>query len=177
MAPEFIGSIQTYVMDIIIGIVILLVGFGLGILAKKLTKRILTEVGLNKVMGKVGVTVNLEKWVSTIISYVIYLFTVVIFLDQLGIKSIVLYLIAGALLMLVILTLLVGLKDVIPNFIGWLFIKKKNLISEGHKVHIREIAGTVERIGYLETEIKTDNHDLLYVPNSLFLRSKFRVKN
>lgn len=168
--------VQTYFYTVLIGIVILLIGFGLGILAKKISYRLLKEFGLNKIMFKVGITYNLEKWTSTVISYVIYLLTIVAFLDRLGISSIVLYLVAGAVLMLVILTMLVGLKDVIPNFIGWIYLQRNERMNEGHKVEIREIAGTIEKIGWLETEIRTDNNDILYVPNSLFLRSKHRVK-
>jgi small-conductance mechanosensitive channel len=172
----FVGTIQSYLLTIAIGIVIILIGFGIGVLVKKILAKLLHELGLNKVMSKVGIRHDLEKWVSSITSYVIYLFTIVFFLDYLGIKSIVLYLIVGAVLMLVILTLLVGLKDVIPNFIGWLFIQKKGAFKEGRRVDVKEIHGTVEKVGYLETEIKTESGDILYVPNSLFLKSKFRIK-
>ena len=50
-------------------------------------------------------------------------------------------------------------------------------MKEGHHVNIREIGGRVERIGFMETEIKTERGDILYVPNALFMKSKFRVKN
>ena len=175
-AAVIVETAQGYFKTVTVGIVILLIGFGLGILTKKLLNKILKEIGLNKVMSKVGITYNLEKWVSNIVSYVIYLVFIVIFLNQLGITSIVIYIVLGAVLMLIILTFLVGLKDVIPNFIGWLAIQKKGKIKEGHKINIKEIYGTIEKVGYLETEIKTDNGDILYVPNSLFLKSKFRLK-
>lgn len=171
------NTAKSYLYTIVVGIVILLVGFALGVLAKKLTSRLLKEISLNKIMSKVGVTTNLEKWISLIISILIYLVTVVVFLDHLGITSIVLYIVLGAILMLVILTSLVGLKDVIPNFVGWLSIQKKGKIKDGRRINIREITGRVEKISYLETEIKTDNGDILYVPNALFLKSKFKIKN
>ena len=177
MVSGILAKIQSYFYDVAIGIVILLVGFGLGILVKKLAQRGLKEIELNRIMGKVGVTYNLEKLVSNIVSYVIYLFTIVLFLDHFAIRSYVLWLIVGAILMLIILTFLVGMKDIIPNFIGWLFIQRKGKIKEGHRVEIREITGKVEKIGFLETEIRTHRDDVLYVPNSLFLKSKFRVKN
>ncbi len=168
---------QSYIYTFVIGIVILLIGFGIGILAKKLLLKLFREIGLNKIMGKVGVTANLELWVSSIIPYVIYLFTIVLFLDRLGIKSIVLYLVAGAILALVILTFLVGAKDIIPNFVGWIYLQRKGILKEGHRIELREISGVIERIGYMETEIKTENGDILYVPNSLFLKSKHKLKN
>src|SRR3989338_6073164 len=173
---EFINGIKDYFNQIIVSIVILLAGFGLGILVKKILFKLFKEIELNNIMSKVGVMTDLEKWVSSILSYVVYLLTIVLFLDQLGIESIVLYLISGAILMLVILTALVGLKDIIPNFIAWLVLQKRGKIKPGTRVEIREIAGVVEKVGFLETEIRTDNDDILYVPNSLFLKSKLKVK-
>ncbi|HLC51931.1 MAG TPA: mechanosensitive ion channel domain-containing protein [Candidatus Nanoarchaeia archaeon] len=168
---------KEYLYSIVAGIGILLIGFALGMLAKKLIYRILKEIELNKIMNKVGVTYDLEKWVSAIISYLIYLITIVFALNQLGITSIVLYIVVGGLMMLAILTLLVGLKDVIPNFVAWILLQRKGRVIEGHHINVREIAGQVEKFGFLETEIRTENGDLLYVPNSLFLKSKFWVKN
>ena len=173
---NILKTIESYAYNIIISIVILLAGFGMGMIVKKILQRILKELELNKIMAKVNVAYDLEKIISNIVSYVIYLFTIVLVLDQLGLKSVVLYLFVGAILMLVILTSLVGLKDVIPNFIGWLLIQKRNNIKEGYRIDIKEIYGVVERIGYLETEIRTERGDLLYVPNSLFMKSKFRIK-
>ena len=176
-AVMVVETAQSYIYTIAIAIVILLVGFSLGIIAKKFLQKIFKEIELNKIITKVGITSDLEKWISNIISFVIYLFTIIIFLEQFKIKSIwVLYLIAGAILMLVILTFLVGVKDIIPNLIGGILIQKKGKIKEGRKVEIKEIEGIVEKIGFLETEIKTDKGDTLYVPNALFLKSKFWVK-
>ena len=172
---EIVKTAQSYFYTITVGIVILLVGFSLGILAKKLLQKLLKEIELNKIMSRVGATMDLEKWISSIVSYIIYLVTVVFFLDQFNIVPIVVYILIGAVLMLIILTSLVGLKDIIPNFIGWLVIQKKSKIKEGRKIEIREICGTVEKVGFLETEIKTENGDILYVPNSLFLKSKFKL--
>jgi len=169
-------AISTYIYDIIIAVIILFIGFGLGILVKRILEKVLKELELNKIMSRVNITTDLERWISSIVSYLIYLFTIVIFLDQLGIKSMVLYLAVGAVLMLLILTFLVGLKDVIPNFMGWLFIQRHDHLREGRKIDIKEISGIIENIGYLETEIKTEHGDILYVPNALFMSSKFKIK-
>lgn len=167
---------QSYFYTIVVGIVILLAGFGLGILSKKLVYRILKELELNHMMNKVGMTHDFEKIISNVVSWVIYLVFIVIFLNHLGITSVVLYLILGAILILIILTFLVGLKDVIPNFVGWIYLQRGNKVVVDKIIEVKEIYGTVERIGYLETEIRTESGDVLYVPNSLFLKSKYKVK-
>lgn len=177
MAAKIFELAKEYFYTIAAGLGILLIGFALGILAKKLVYKILKEIELNKIMSKVGVTYNLEKWVSAIISYLIYMITIVFALNQLGITSVVLYIITGGLIMLAILTVLVGLKDVIPNFVAWILLQRKGRVIEGHHVNVKEISGRVEKLGFLETEIRTENGDVLYVPNSLFLKSKFWIKN
>ncbi len=176
MVNEVIQTAQSYFYDITIGVVILFIGFALGIIVKKIVYKVLQGMELNKVMSKVGIAHDLEKWISSLASFMIYLITIIFFMNYLGITSTVLYLIVGAVLMLLILTFIVGLKDVIPNFVAWVVIQKRELIHEGRKIDIREITGVVEKIGYLETEIKTENGDTLYVPNYLFLKSKMRVR-
>ena len=177
MVAKIFELAQSYFYSIAAGIGTLLIGLALGILVKKFIFKLLKEVELNKIMSRVGITYNLEFWISSILSYLVYLITLVFFLNQLGITSIVLYLIVGAILMLVILTAIVGLKDVIPNFVAWVLLQRKGRMIEGHHVSVREIDGRVERIGFLETEIRTESGDLLYVPNSLFLKSKFWIKD
>ncbi|PIN76494.1 hypothetical protein COV17_02215 [Candidatus Woesearchaeota archaeon CG10_big_fil_rev_8_21_14_0_10_36_11] len=171
-----VETTKSYLVDIVGAIAILIIGFALGILIKKVLYRILHEIELNNGMAKVGITYNLEKGVSSIISYIIYLVTIVMFLDQLGLRSIVLYIIVGAVLMIIILTILVGVKDIVPNFVAWFLLQRKGRIKEGKRVEIKEISGTVEKVGYLETEIRTERGDTLYVPNNLFIKSKFWIK-
>ena len=170
-------NFSTYVYKIIAAVIVLFLGLGLGVLVKKLLHSLLREIELNKIMAKVNIAYDLERWVSAVISYVIYLVTFVLFLGQLGIRSVVLLLILGAILMLLVLTVIVGLKDVIPNVIGWIFLQKKSSgVKEGKPIEVKEISGIVERIGYLETEIRTEQGDILYVPNALFLKSKHKIK-
>ncbi|MBS3169616.1 mechanosensitive ion channel [Candidatus Woesearchaeota archaeon] len=176
MVNEVIQTAQSYFYDITLGVAILFIGFALGIIVRKVVFKVLKGAELNKVVVKIGIRHDLEKWISSLASFIIYLITIIFFLRYLNITSIVIYLVVGAVLMLLILTFLVGLKDIIPNFVAWVVIQKRELIREGRKIEVREISGVVEKIGYLETEIKTENGDTLYVPNSLFLKSKTRVK-
>ena len=176
MVQEVIETAQSYVYIIAISLVILIVGFALGVIAKKLLRKVLKEFELNKLMLRLGIMQDIEMGISTIISYLIYLGTIVLFLKYLEIESIVIYIIFGALLMLLLLTLAIGLKDIIPNFMGYLFLQKKGLVKEGKVVDVKGISGKVEKIGVLETEIETEKGDVLYVPNSLFLRSEFWLR-
>jgi len=171
-----IETAKEYIYTIILSTIILLVGFILGILAKKFIYRILKEIELNTILKVIGIHSDLEKWISSIISYLIYFITIIFFLEQLKIASVVLYLIAGGILTLLILTFIVGIKDIIPNFVAWIILQRKQHLKVGMKIEIKEIAGEIEKIGCLETEIRTKHDDILYVPNSLFMKSKFKIK-
>ncbi len=176
-AVKVAATAQSYVYTVAVGVVILLIGFIAGLLTRKFLYRILKEIELNKILTKIGISLNAEKTLSSGASYLIYLLTIVFFLDHLGITSVVVYLVLGGVLMLIILSFLVGLKDVIPNLVAWFIIQKRGKVKEGKRIEVKEIEGRVENVGFLETEIRTDRGDILYVPNSLFLKSKFWVKN
>ena len=176
MALEVFTTAESILYKITISIIVLLVGLCLGILIKKIVYKILQQIELNSTLSKAGITHDMERLISLVVAFVIYLITFVIFLNQLGITSIVVYFIVGAILMLIILTFVVGLKDVIPNVVAWIAIVKRGKIKIGSKIEIREIKGIVERIGLLETEIKTEKGDILFVPNSLFVKQKMWLK-
>jgi small-conductance mechanosensitive channel len=173
---NLIQIVKEYFYQIIIGFVMLLIGFGLGIIAKKISKKALEEIKFNRFIRIIGIDLDGETIISSILSYLIYFVTFIFFLRQLGITSIVLYILLGAVLMILILTFLVGIKDIIPNFIAWLSLKNKPELRVGKRVEVKEISGEIEKIGIFETEIKTERGDILYVPNSLFLKTKFWLR-
>ena len=176
MVFEVFSTAESLFTTLAISIVVLLVGFCLGILVRKIVYKILQRVELNSVLLKAGITQDMERMISLVVAFVIYLVTFVIFLNQLGITSVVVYLVVGAILMLIVLTFVVGLKDLIPNVVAWVVLMRRGKIKIGSRVEIREIKGVVERIGLFETEIKTDQGDVLYVPNSLFVKQKLWVR-
>ena len=159
-----------------VGIVILIAGLALGLLIKKVSYRIFQEITLNKMASDVGFSYNVEYWISSLLSYAVYLFTIILFLDQLGIRSIVIYLTIAGIIVLLLLTFIVGLKDIIPNFMGWMYIRRTKTVQEKKVLELPQVSGMVQHIGYLETKIKTKNGDVLHVPNSLFLKNQDKQK-
>lgn len=172
---QSVATAQNITSSIIVAIIILLVGFGIGVLAKRGLLRLFQEIELNKTVQKIGVSLNVEQGISWLVSIVIYIVTIILFLNRLGVTSIVLWIVLGAVFLLLITTFVVGIRDLIPNLIAWFMITRKKKLHPGKRITVREVSGVIERIGYLETEIKTDQGDILYVPNSLFLRSKHKI--
>ncbi|MBI4979976.1 mechanosensitive ion channel, partial [Candidatus Woesearchaeota archaeon] len=160
--------VQSYTNLVIMAVVILIVGLTLGLLAKKLLYRLLKEVELNKIATKGGIGWDVEHLISSIISYLIYFATTVIFLSYLGIGKWVIYLVLGGIVILLALTVLVGIKDAPANFMGWVAAKRKNKLKKGRNIEVNGMSGIVEKTGLLKTIIRTERGDLLYVPNALF---------
>ncbi|MEK6938736.1 MAG: mechanosensitive ion channel domain-containing protein, partial [Nanoarchaeota archaeon] len=131
---------------------------------------------INQTGAKAGITVDIESGVSTIASYVIYIVTVVLFLDQLKIRTMVIYGTVGGLLLLFLLSFAIGVRNVFPNFRGRLRIKRNPKIKVGKKVNVNGIVGTIEKIRIQETILKTEQGDLLRVPNSLWNEKKINDK-
>lgn len=178
MAWETALSVQEFIFKIITSLIIILAGFALGILIDKALLRLFKELQLNQLIGRIFIAVNLERWLSTFSSYFIYLGTIIIFLNYLDIELAALYLILGGIFLLLLLTFIVWLKDILPNYSGWLLLKEKGNLAMGSFLEIGEtdgVSGTIEKTGWLETKIKTKKGDILYIPNSLFLNSKFTI--
>ncbi len=163
-----VASVQSYTNLIIMAIVILIVGLTLGLLAKKLLYRMLKEVELNKIATRGGIGWDVEYLISSIISYMIYLATAVIFLSYLGIGKWVIYIIVAGIVILLALTVLVGIKDAPANFWGWIMAKRKNKLKKGKKIEVNGVSGIVEKTGLFKTIIRTERGDWLYLPNALF---------
>jgi MscS family membrane protein len=173
MNLENIGN--EYLYPFLVGVVILLIGLILGIVIKKIIVRVLNEIEFNSLIRKIGIKRDFTNWIGSLSSYLIYLITFIFLLSYYHVENIALYVFLIALILLIILTFIVGLKDIIPNLIGWLYVIKSNKIAVGKKIKIAEIEGVVEKIGYLETEIKTENNDILYIPNALLIKRKLKL--
>jgi len=160
------------VENIVGAVVVLLIGLIIGLIVKKILRKILHEIELDKIVKKLGKNYSLEKRISSLAAYLIYLITLVVFLNQLEITSIVLYILVGAILLLLGVTFLLGVKDFIPNLIAGLIIYKKGYWKKGKKIKINEVEGKITRLGLIEMEIKTKKGDKIHLPNSLLIKSK-----
>lgn len=167
----FWGTAKALIYSFLTGIIILFIGFGVGFLAKKLLKSILQEIELNRIASKIGISFNLESALSNLLLFLIYLATFFFFFRQLGISSLVFYVIFGIIFVLLILAFFVGLKSLVPNLLAGINLKKNGKVEEGRKIEINGIKGTVEKAGLLEVLIETEKKDLLHVPYLILKKS------
>ena len=79
-------------------------------------------------------------------------------------------------ILLIIVFAFISLKDFLPNAIAGFLIHKKKLLAGGDSIEIQGISGKVEDVGWVETKIINQNKDIVYIPNSSFLRSGLKIK-
>ena len=118
----------------------------------------------------------LEHTISTLIAYLIYFIAIVMALNHLGLTAVALYIIVGGAVVLVIIATVLGIKDFIPNMIAGIFIYRKGLFKEGQTIIVKNVEGKVRRVSIVETELETKKGDLIYVPNSLLVKSTLMVR-
>lgn len=168
---EEITKTLDFFNQIAIAVVILLIGLTLGLVARKILKKLLQELEVDKTLKKLGKDYPLERRLSNLAAYLIYLITLIIFLNQLGIASLVLYILGGIVLLLGGAIFILGVKDFLPNLMGGLVLYRKGY-ETGKKIQVNGIKGTIEKLGLLEMEIKTKKGEKIYFPNSLLSKSK-----
>lgn len=175
---EFLKGIFSGVfIDVTISIIIILVGFIIGRIVGKLIQGLFHELELNNILKKAtGIKVSFEEIVGRFVSYFIYFIAIIMALNQIGITSAILYIIAGAVMVIVIVSLILAIKDFIPNVIAGFFIHQKRNLKEGDFIKVKKIEGKIIHINLVETRIKTKSNDIIYIPNSLLTKSEVRVK-
>lgn len=171
-------TISEPILKIIVAIVTLLFGLVFGRFFGKLSKKILEELEINKILREqTRIKVPVEEFISSLISYIIYFIAIIIALNQLGLTTTVLWIILITILAIIIIFIILAVKDFIPNIVSGFFIYQKGLIKKGNRIKVKDVEGTVIDISLTETKIRTKSKDIVYIPNSILIKSIITKKN
>jgi len=166
--PKLLSGIFT---KLVVAVIIMLIGLIAGKLLGKFIHKALHEIELNKILRKAaGVKVSIEEIISTFVTYFIYFIFIVMALNQLGLTTVVLHMISGAILIIIIISILFSIKDFMPNMFAGFFIHQKGFIKEGDIINVDNTEGKVIHINLVETKIETKKGDIIYIPNSLLTK-------
>ncbi|NQU78561.1 mechanosensitive ion channel [Candidatus Woesearchaeota archaeon] len=163
----------------VVAIVLLLIGFIIGKILGRLLFKFLHSFEINENFSKItGTTLKIEEIAETFTTYFIYFITIVIVLQQIGLVTTILHMIAAGVILLIILSTFLGIKDFIPNAIaGWIVLNRKEF-RVGQKIKVKGMLGKIIEITLLETKIETKNGDTIFIPNSVLNKTEVtRVKS
>ncbi|HII71397.1 TPA: mechanosensitive ion channel [Candidatus Woesearchaeota archaeon] len=166
-------STSGYLYKFIVAIVLLLVGFILGRILGRLMYKFLHSFEVNSNFSKLsGVTVKIEEIAETFTAYFIYFITIVIVLQQIGLATTILHMIAGGVIILLILSTFLGIKDFIPNAMAGFVMQRRKTFRVGQVIKVKGMMGKITRITLVETKIQTKEGDMIFIPNSVLSKTE-----
>src|SRR3989344_1212484 len=164
----------TLTLNIVASIVILIFGLILGRFLSNLTRKLLDELELDRILKeKVHIRVPVSEFISSSVKYVVYILFIILSLNQLGIENIVLNIVLGIIFLFLFVFILAYIKDFIPNFIAGIKLYKRKSVKKGDIIKVNTVEGRILNINILETKILSTNKEIIHIPNSLL--NKFRM--
>lgn len=157
---------------IVLAILIFFIGLIIGRIAGRLVERFFASFEIDKITQKKGLSFSVQKIAAFITSYAIYSIFLVLALNQIGITDTLLTILIIAILSLIAITLLVWLKESIPNFLALNKVQKKNLVHVGEHISIKGVKGEVVKVGATQVTVKTVAADIVHIPHSVIVEEK-----
>jgi small conductance mechanosensitive channel len=171
------GGLNQTLIKIFFAILIFLAGFILGKLLGRILYKFLTEMELNKFFREsLHLKANIEHILSEMLSYTIYVIALIAALEEIGVANIVLYLISATVILLILISFFLAIRDILPNFIAGLYLYSREGLKQGVTVEIDELKGEFMHIDLFHLRIKTKAGDILYIPNSAAAKAKIKIK-
>ncbi|MFT4313420.1 MAG: mechanosensitive ion channel domain-containing protein [Candidatus Woesearchaeota archaeon] len=168
---------DTFFTNIVIAVIILISGLVIGQVVKRLLLLTFSEFKLNEILQKtMNVQTKFDDLLSTIISWIIYIFAVLFALLQIGLSTIFVNILFIFVLILILVLLFLSLKDFIPNLIAGLIMHNKKYFRVGDTITLHLVEGKVDSFDLFQTIVKKKNNDLIYVPNSYIVKHRVKVK-
>ncbi len=165
------------IVKFLVALVILLVGFILANILGRLLQRVLHEIELNNVIKKVAkLKINLEEIAGLIVTYLIYFLTIIMALNQVGLTTTVLNMLSAAILIIIIISIFLSIKDSVPNIIAGLSIVRREDIKEGDLIKTKDVSGKVENVTLTEVQLRTRKNDIIHIPNSIFVKTEYTIR-
>jgi len=176
---QFFNALESFlyssiVLKIIAALSVFFLGLIAGHLASKFLRKLLSEFAVDKALTVLNIHFSVEKSLSIFIAYLFYIAGLLQALNILGIGTPLLNIFLILVLLAVLVSFLLFLKDFFPNIIAGFKLKKLGL-KPGIVIVVEDIKGVLESINLLETKI-VSNQEVLFVPNKKFLKGFKIVK-
>ena len=171
------SKIKPIFKDVVIAVIILLIGLIIGKILGRVVQKLLNSFELNSLIKKAtGIRIRMEEFIGKVVSYVIFFISAIMALDVLKLTSFTLQIISGLIIVMIVVSIFISIKDFFPNIIAGFYLHKKKMFKEGDIVKIDKVTGKIEQINLTEIRIVTKSGDTIYIPSSLFTKKEFVKK-
>lgn len=173
---NLVEAFSTALIKLALAIVIFLLGFIIGKLVGRIAFKMLKEIEINTfIKNSTGLRINADHLISSILSYSIYFLATVAALEQIGVANVILYFLAAAVIIVILISFFLAVRDFLPNLISGIYLYRKEALKEGKKIEINGIKGELIHMDLFQIKIKTKKGDVLYMPNSVVAKSEIKI--
>ncbi len=173
---ELLGFLRSMTGKLVLAAIVLLVGVIIGRVVERALRFGLKHLGVNRIMGRMGLAFAFEETIAGVAKYAIYVVAFYLALNTLAVADYAFAAFAGMVIVVIVVALMLGLKDFVPNYWAGLWLYRKRFYKVGDTIEVNGIIGTVERFEVLETGIRTRSGDMIFLPSSLILHSQILKK-
>ena len=167
------GTFNDVMINILVAMLIFFIGFILGRLIGRILKKVLRHMNLDFFVRKtIGLKFSLEELISGVVSYFVYIISFIMALNQLGLSTAILQMVIGGAIVIIVISIILSIKDFLPNIMSGMVQREKSFISENDIVRIKDIEGKVVEMGLIETVIQNRHGDRIFIPNIVFTKNE-----
>ena len=168
------NKILSFVNELSIVLLILFGGFIVGKLVEKLALLLIRNSSFRRI--KIfSISFNTEKIIPKIISYIIYAAAIFFSIMYAGLLNIVLGVIIIIFVIAVIYSFFSTAKEIFPNIIASIKIRRDPNFKSKKKVEIDNVVGEIAEINFSEVRVTTEQGDEIHIPCRLFLNKKYVI--
>lgn len=160
--------------QIVLFFLILFIGFLVGKISGRLLRKLLADLSADRYIKRVtGGKFSLERGLSGLVASLIYFASIILALNAVGLTTTVLEIILGILVLAIVISALVALKNIIPNLAEGIALRGK--LTEGSYIRMDDAQGMIKEVNLLETLLETDKGDVIVIPNAFFAKKSIRI--
>lgn len=145
----------------------IIIGLIIARLTSNLVEKIFKKIELDESLKKeLKINLKFTKYLKNITKYFIYLITLSLMIEELGIStSFIQKTVLSALILLAILIIL-SFKNILPNLSSTIYLKTSNKFKKGDYIDFNNTKAKILEIGLLETKIES-NKEIIFIPNTV----------
>jgi len=162
MLEQFYLPVTNVFIKIVSAFAIFLIGLIIGKFAGMLVTSLLYELKIEEILEKIGVKLFISRTAGAMVSIAIYMGGLVVALNQLGIAQIFVIMVAVFFAVIAALAFILGLTDIIRNFIAGISLRKKFLSRK--TIELPEVKGRIVEVCRTKIKIRTKEKDIVVVP-------------
>ena len=162
--------------DVVVAAIVLFVGLALARILALSIDAGLRRIRLNEALRSgFGIPFNVSGIIGQLILWSISAITVLWALRIIGLNRIVLTILAVIALVIIVFSMVLALRDLVPNLVAGAEMHRKGFFAEGDTVMIDGETAQVLETGLLETILEQEDVRIV-IPNALMLRKEIVVQ-